>query len=555
VSVAGISTPAERSPKTTAEPRRHLAERRDRFFVAGLTLLALVLRASTINTRGLWLDEVSSVQQASGTLWTTILQQVGGTHPPLFHILMHFWIYVFGEGEIEIRSLALLFGVLCVPAAYWAGKRVHDGRVGLITAAIYTFSPFNIWYSQEARMYSMLAFFSLLSVGFFALAIDTNSKWSWTGYFVASLLGAFTHYLFFFLLAGQAFYFVVFEVIDREVELDRRGERTLSWRRPWRLFADVPKALPWLIVGGVLGILIFLWLKWAVFFPPGGAALVGAVTTTGLGYAAPPPSWAIRFNDVVETLMELIFGSHSPSAMSGLVAMWPLFIYVSLMAIGGGRYITRRTTMLLCSMAGMLAIWAFGQYQGVVLLSRYLTPMVAPAFIFVAGIVSRLQRRARVIVMSLMVVISLVAFVSQSFDTNSVLRYQNREVIEYVGAHQQPGDVIIYEPFYIDSLINYYLPGNLSAYGFPRFAGGGQFRDSDAQVFQDLARIIGPAPRVWVIRSFQNVPSIGFLSYKTDLWFYRNGYRLGEHKELNKAEFTRFDSVQATGTPTGGGTP
>ncbi len=89
------------------------------------------------------------------------MSQVGGTHPPLFHVLMNLWISWFGVGETAIRSFALVFGVLSIPLAYWVGRVAYDRLVGLIAATIITFSPFNIWYSQEARMYTMLMFFAL----------------------------------------------------------------------------------------------------------------------------------------------------------------------------------------------------------------------------------------------------------------------------------------------------------------------------------------------------------------------------------------------------------
>jgi uncharacterized membrane protein len=518
--------------------------RRDGGILAGLLVIGALLRVSTINTRGLWLDETGSLNQVLGSVWETILSQVGGTHPPLFHVLMNYWISWFGVGETAIRSFALVFGLLSIPLAYWAGKVAYDRLVGLIAATIITFSPFNIWYSQEARMYTMLMFFALLSVGCYVIALERNSAASWAGYFAASLAGAFTHYLFLFLILGQVLYFVLFEIIDREVQLNREGERQATWRQPHLLFADVPLAKGWLAANVALAVLVLLWMQWAVFFPPGGAELVGAVTKSGLGYGAPPPSLAIRFNDVIETLAELLVGSHSPRAMSGLVAMWPLFIYLALLAMDSGRHMTRRTTMLLCSMGGLLVVWGFGQWQGVVLLSRYLTPMAAPGLILVASAVAHLRTRSRQIVLVIGVLISLVAYGSQSFDPWSVLRYQNREAIQYVGSHQQADDLIIYEPFYIDNLINYYLPQNLVAYGFPRYGENGQFRDTDAQVYQDLARIVGPAKRVWAIRSFQNVHSVGFRSYKTDQWLLKHGFTLAQHEVLNKIEFSRFDRTE-----------
>jgi len=514
-------------------------------------LVGLLLRAATINTRGLWVDETSSILQASGTLIQTIRSQLGGTHPPLFHVLIHYWIQTFGPSVVSIRSFAMVFGVLAIPAAFWAGRVVYDRRVGLIAAGILTISPYHIWYSQEARMYTMLMFFALLSVGCFALALDTNDRRHWLAFFVVSLLGAFTHYLFLLLIIGQGIYYVLFEVVNREVQLGRSGERRFSRENPRGLLDDVPSLVSYAAVLAALAVPVILWLDWAVFFPPShNAVLVGAVTNSGLGYGAPRPSLAIRFNDVIETVVELVFGSHNPAVAYGLVAMWPLSIYFGMLVMGGGRYVTRRTTMLLCSASGMLVVWGLGQWSGVVLLSRYLMPMAAPALLLLASVVAQLRTKARPVVIAIGIVVCLVAYTTQSFDPNSMLRYQTREVVQGVAAQAKPEDLILYEPFYIDVIVNYYLPRQFVAYGFPRFGAKGQFRDTKAELFQDLSRIVGPARRVWIIRGFQNVPSIGYQAFLTDSWFKAHGFRVTQHVYMNKGEWVRYDSTLPTPTPT-----
>jgi uncharacterized membrane protein len=540
---------AAESPARERPRWRPSASRSYDLAVLGLAFIGMVLRVATMATRGLWLDEATTIYQTSGTLIQTIQSQIGGTHPPLFHVLMHYWIYAFGTGEVTMRSFAMLFGVAAIPAAYWAGSVVYDRKVGLIAATILTVSPFHIWYSQEARMYTMVALFALLSVGAFVQALEKNDFGSWAAYFAFSLAGAFTQYLFLLLVIGQGIYYVVFEIVDREIWLGRMGTRKLSRRNPLGIFEDIPTLKPYVIAVVVMAIPVLLWLNWAVFFPPNqDAALVGAVTTSGLGYGAPKPSLAIRFNDVLETIVELLFGSHSPWIAYGLVAMWPLLIYFAMLIMGGSRYISRRTTLLLCSASGVLVVWGLGQWQGVVLLSRYLIPMAAPGLILLASVIARMADRGRRIALSLIIAVCLVAYVSQSFDPNSILRYQNREAILHVADNQRPNDVILYEPFYIDVLVNYYLPPSLVSYGFPRFGAKGEFRDTQAQIYQDLSRVVGPARRVWIIRAFQNVPSIGYQAFMTDQWFKQHGYTQTEHTVLNKAEWLLYTNNAATST-------
>jgi hypothetical protein len=122
-----------------------------------------------------------------------------------------------------------------------------------------------------------------------------------------------------------------------------------------------------------------------------------------------------------------------------------------------------------------------------------------------------------------------------------MLRYQNREALGYVAAHYRSGDVVIYEPFYINELVAYYLPSADVKYGLPMFGASGA-RDKPAQIGQDLDRVIGSSRRVWVVRSFQNVPTINAQGKVAAKWFKDNGFTVGRDLRLNKIEVLRYDA-------------
>jgi uncharacterized membrane protein len=65
---------------------------------------------------------------------------------------------VFGDGEASLRLLAALFGVVTIPLVYALGRTIRNHRLGIVSALLFAISPFQVWYSQEARGYSLLAF-------------------------------------------------------------------------------------------------------------------------------------------------------------------------------------------------------------------------------------------------------------------------------------------------------------------------------------------------------------------------------------------------------------
>lgn len=153
----------------------------------GLTIAGFLLRFYNLGGNSLWLDEASTLTFARQSLigiWESTA--AGEFNPPLFYWMEH-GMLVFGESEFVLRFLPALLGVLTIPVVYYIGKEFQDRDVGLIAAALLAFSPFHIFYSQEARAYApMLFFFSLALLSYMrASRSDTIRSWILFGVFSA----------------------------------------------------------------------------------------------------------------------------------------------------------------------------------------------------------------------------------------------------------------------------------------------------------------------------------------------------------------------------------
>jgi mannosyltransferase len=525
--------------------------------VLALTALGFALRWVSIDTRGFWLDEAITVSQASQSISGIIKTLSEGVHPPLYHILVHLWMTVFGRGEVAVRSFSVLVGVIAIPAAYWAGSRMYDRATGLISAGIVTLSPYLIWYSQEARMYSLLFLAGLLSTAFLALAVRRNRAsperrggrfWLWAGFLFWTLVGMFTHYFFTFLLIGQvAFY--VFVVVAPDVRRRRaEGTARTRWWRPWGLFADVPTLGAWLTVHVVAGLALLAWLLNSVFVGSQNA-LLGSVTGSGLGYGQEGASLALRFNDVAAVFVEMTAGMHTQAATDVLVAMWPFTLTVMFLILHFIRPASRRTWLLVCGASGIAVMMLLGQWQGQVLASRYFAAVAAPAVLLVALLFTRIDRRTAGMLLAVLVVLWAVSYVDQSYNPDNRMRYDNREGFAKVVSGWQPGDAVFYEPFYLDPLATYYLPASTHSVGMPQYGEGGALRDSQQQIGEDLNRLVGPAQRVWLFLSFQDVPTVHDDGETMQYWFRHNGFRLAEDDVMDQVELQRYDLTGVFTTP------
>src|SRR5262249_35621769 len=92
-------------------------------------------------------------------------RQVDPLCPPLHAVLLNRWMTVWGEGDLSVRSLSVVFSLAALTAPYWFVFYIFGARAAFYTGLIEALSPFDIFYAQEARMYSLLIFCASMSFG------------------------------------------------------------------------------------------------------------------------------------------------------------------------------------------------------------------------------------------------------------------------------------------------------------------------------------------------------------------------------------------------------
>ncbi len=171
-----------------------LETRRVLIALSVICLIGAVLRLVQLGAESYWLDEVSSVNRISGSLGDIFNTRVAqDTHPPLYYLLLKGWSAAFGDSERGTRSLSVVFGVLCIPLVFLVARSLFEEETGLVTALIVALSRFHIHHSQEARMYSALAFLSLASIILLLRLLRRCRRRDLVLYAVTSLALAFLH--------------------------------------------------------------------------------------------------------------------------------------------------------------------------------------------------------------------------------------------------------------------------------------------------------------------------------------------------------------------------
>ncbi|MHB1319014.1 MAG: glycosyltransferase family 39 protein, partial [Anaerolineae bacterium] len=126
-----------------------------RRWIALIALLALSLglRLYRLDSQSLWNDEGTSVALAQRDVATILRNAADDIHPPLYYLTLRGWVRAFGVTEFAVRSLSVLMGVLVVGGTYLLARQLLSSTCALLAALFAALSPFQVYYSQEARMY------------------------------------------------------------------------------------------------------------------------------------------------------------------------------------------------------------------------------------------------------------------------------------------------------------------------------------------------------------------------------------------------------------------
>jgi len=185
------------------------------------TVLGAVLRFWGLGAQSLWYDEWSTGEAVDGGLrdLVTYVANREGIPPPYFG-LQWVWVRLVGDGEVGLRSLSALAGVAAIPVAYALVMALGGRRsVARLAALLVAVNPMLVWYSQEARSYSLLALAGALSVLALVRLVERDrraDRMAW-GLAVAAVVAV--HWFGAFLVVAEA---IAVLAIGR-----RRG-------RPWR---------------------------------------------------------------------------------------------------------------------------------------------------------------------------------------------------------------------------------------------------------------------------------------------------------------------------------
>jgi mannosyltransferase len=365
------------------------------YFLVALIVAGAFLRLYNLGFNSLWLDEASTYSISSQSFFTIWQSMVGGEfNPPLFYWIEHIMLW-FGNNEIILRLLPAMFGIFAIPIFYFIGKEFLNEKTGIIMAALATFSPFLILYSQEARAYSAMLFFISLAFLFYL----KGNRWILFG--IMCSIAMWIHFYSFV---------VIFSLILIHLIVYRKKEIIKS-----------------VITIGVLCAPLFY----------EGVKLFLLRTSIA-------PSFGIQgTNLLIETISEL----------SGFnIAMALIFIIMSIIGI----FLLKnknKSIMLILTIMGIMVVSFILSYK-MPMMPRYLI-VLAPFFYLAVALAFNKIKTTRIVC----AILAILILTSAPFLCSYYTQYSKDDWKGFGGLLQEKtntGDVVVIVPGYISQPLNYY---------------------------------------------------------------------------------------------------
>lgn len=168
-----------------------------------LTFFGLVLRLWNLNS-DLWVDEVYTLIDFVRIPFAESLTSFPSQNQHLLYtITAHASIEIFGESAWALRLPAVLFGVAGIPALFLLCRKLLGEKEAILAAALMTVSYHHVWFSQNARGYTGLLFFTILATWLWFEALEKTEWLWWIGYAASIVFGMWVHMTMAFVVAAH----------------------------------------------------------------------------------------------------------------------------------------------------------------------------------------------------------------------------------------------------------------------------------------------------------------------------------------------------------------
>jgi mannosyltransferase len=388
-----------------------------------ILVLATALRIFHLGAQSFWLDEAYSALIARRT-WIEIINSTAqDTQTPLHYFLLHLFLGL-NDSDVSARLLSAIFGVLAIPLLHGLATRLFNEKIGMLSALLLAVNPFHVFYSQEARMYSLLGFLSLLAIFFFWRAWQEGKASDWLGFSLSAAAALHTHIMAFLVLVALG----IFGLLDWHRAKARWGAWIAS-----------------------MGLIALLFLPWLLYLP-------GQIARVANGFWVETPS----ILETLTTLQLFLFGYALPPLLSVaalLVGLYTLSItfLASWRAMRKEKEKRQSLLFLLCLSIIPIASSFLISVVYPIFLARTLIPSALTILVLLAWGLTRIHRPVAIVLVVAGLGLTSIS-IGNYYTQPAYAKPPIRAAANYVQSHFQPGDTVIHSSDSSYLAFAYYQP-------------------------------------------------------------------------------------------------
>jgi mannosyltransferase len=398
--------------------------RNQRLLLAGIFILAAVLRVIAISSRNIQYDDAFSYFLAKQSFSEIIKGTAADTMPPLYYFLLHLWQLISKEIWF-LRLLSILLSLGAITFLFLLLLRAINPIAGLWGAFFAAISPLQIYHAQDIRMYALLAFCGMAYLYFFFSTWNSVNKakrgiWNWVGLIFFGLGTMYTHNLGIFWIICPIF-FLVFK---------------RDWKYLWKFFASI------FLIG-------MLSLPWLVFLP-------GQMQKIQTAFWTPRPGLA----EIVQAVILLTYGLPAQSKIFfyiGAVISLEIFILVLIRSFEEMKSLPNILLLYVMTLIPPLLLFITSYITRPIFIIRGFIPAQL-VFLGLAGTVTAIDWKKKVgILIAALVIINSIISLPMFYSFNQFPRSLFRDASEKLNQEIGKGYFVIHDNKLSYFPISYYL--------------------------------------------------------------------------------------------------
>ena len=391
------------------------------YIIFGVVVASLLINLYFLYSQSIRLDEAQSIWVATKSVVTILKINGQDVQVPFYTLLLHFWTQILGTDIVIARLLSWILFIWTLPFLYLLINRVANQATAILGTALFALSPFVLWYSQEARTYTLLTLLATANHYYFIELIESKGLKGIWGYLITSILGIYSHYFFVFMLLSQVIYLFL-----------RKFERSVNLTIVY-VFIEAS--------------ILNLFIPWAYY-----------VYTLGLASNTQPLIPKPNSFNLLQIYFNFVIGFQNQTIQSIIVSLWPLFLMIIFFVFT--RQLTvkllRTDYFVMISFLPVLLIFLISFYKPI-FLPRYLIFVTPSLFTLLAWILINFGRN---VVSAVTVVIIGTMLLSLNFQDRSQttpVKESYREVDRYLVDHATAHDIVaVSAPFTVYPIEYYY---------------------------------------------------------------------------------------------------